>query len=103
MSWGAIGVMAAAAFVLRLSFIWLEGRLTLPVLVRRALALLPAAVLPALVVPDVLATNGALDLSPLTNPRIPAAVVAAVVAGRTGSMVLTILVGMLVFLALAAL
>ncbi|HEX6989761.1 MAG TPA: AzlD domain-containing protein [Bacillota bacterium] len=94
MSWGAIAVMAAAAFVLRLSFIGLEGRMSLPPLVRRALALLPAALLPALVLPAVAAPHGALDLSPLSNPRIGAALLAAVIARRTGSMVATIAVGM---------
>lgn len=102
MTWGAMMVMAAAALLLRYSFIGLEGRLTLPPLVRRALDLLPAAVLPALVIPGVLAPGGSLDLSPLTNLRIPAAAAAALVAWRTGSMVLTIVVGMAVFVALAA-
>lgn len=100
MSWGAMAVMGAAVLILRVSFIWLEERLSLPPLVRRALNLLPAAVLPALVVPGVVAGDGALDLSPLANPRIPAAIAAAFVAWRTGSMIVTIVVGVAVFLVL---
>ncbi|MFS8571297.1 MAG: AzlD domain-containing protein [Thermaerobacter sp.] len=103
LGWAAMAVMAAASLLLRYSFIALEGRLSLPPLARRALSLLPAAVLPALVVPGVLAAGGALDLSPLTNPRIPAAAAAALAARRTGSMLVTLVVGMGVLLLLEAL
>ena len=95
MTWAGILVMALVTFLLRLSFIGLEGRLQLPPLARRALRLVPAAVLPALVVPAVLLPAGTLDVSP-GNPRIIAALAGAVVAWRTRSMFATLVAGLAV-------
>ena len=82
-----------AALALRLSFIAVSGRVELPELLRRALRFVPAAVLLSLAAPSLLYVDGALELS-AGNERLLAGALAAVVAWRTGSVLLTIGVGM---------
>jgi len=86
-------VIGAATFLMRLSFIGLAGRYRLPPLVERALRYVPVAVLTALIVPDLLAHGGGLDLG-LSNARLWAGVAAIVVAWRTRNVVATVAVGM---------
>jgi branched-subunit amino acid transport protein len=81
-------------FAMRLSFIYLLARLDVPDIVRRALRFVPAAVLSALVMPELLMPAGHLDLG-FANHRWLAGVVAIIVAWRTRNMLLTILAGML--------
>ena len=92
--WLVVVAVAAGLFGVRLSFIqvfeWAEE---IPGWVERFLRLVPAAVLAALVVPDLVFLDGALALSP-GNDRIPAAAVAAVVAWRTEDILWTLVVGM---------
>ena len=95
----AIGV---ATFLLRLSFISVLGRIEIPDLVRRALRFVPPAVLTAIIFPELLIHEGTLNLS-LSNDRLIAGLLAAVVAWRTKNVVLTILVGMLFLYLLQAL
>lgn len=80
-------------FAIRFSFIYLLGRGSLPVNVRRLLRFVPAAVLSAIISPELLLHSGGLDLT-LQNTRLLAGVVAVVVAWRTKNVLLTILVGM---------
>jgi branched-subunit amino acid transport protein len=80
-------------FGMRLSFIYLLGRVHVPPAVRNALRFVPPAVLSALVVPELLMPSGQLDMS-LSNHRWLAGVVAILVAWRTRSILLTILAGM---------
>ena len=82
-----------AALALRLSFIAVSGRVELPELLRRALRFVPAAVLLSLAAPSLLYVDGALELS-AGNERLLAGALAAVVAWRTGRVLLTIGVGM---------
>ena len=89
----AIGVLT---YLTRLSFISLHNRWEPPALFRRALHFVPVTVLTAIVVPEVLAHGGALNVSPL-NARLVAAVVAIFIAWRTKNTVLTIVIGMAVF------
>jgi branched-subunit amino acid transport protein len=100
--WGTMAAIGALTFLTRLSFVAAWGRFMPPPLLREALRYVPPAVLAAIVVPDVLMPGGALDLSP-ANPRLPAALVAALVAWRTRNALLTILAGALVFVAVRAL
>lgn len=83
----------AITFALRLSFIALAGKVELGALPRRALALLPAAALAALVTPAVFYQQGTLDVS-FGNERLLAGAVAALVAWRTRSALLTVVCGM---------
>jgi len=93
--WGIFIAVGLGTFALRLSFIGLYGRLRVPPLLQRALAYVPASVLAALVLPAVVYPGGQGALV-LANPQIPAAIVAAWVAWKTRSTVLTLAVGMAV-------
>ena len=95
-------VLAIGTFALRLSFIYLFGKVDMPVWLRRALRFVPASVLAALVFPALAYPNGMLDLS-LDNVRLLAGIGGALVAWRTKNVMLTILVGMILFWALQAL
>ena len=80
-------------FATRLSFIVLVGRVETPPLFARALRFVPAAVLSALILPELLVRGGEIRLG-LGNPRFLAGVLAALVAHRTRNVLLTIAVGM---------
>ncbi len=86
-------------FGMRLSFIYLLGRMDIPDRLRRSLRFVPPAVLSALVVPELLMPGGQLDVS-FDNHRWLAGLVAVLVAWRTKSILLTILAGMAALLIL---
>ena len=90
--WWLILGMGAITYALRLLPIALSGRGELPPLMRRGLRMVPAAVLSALIVPDLL-VHDAPTLS-LVNPRLFAGLSAVLVAWRTRNIALTLLVGM---------
>ncbi len=100
--WLTIVGMGVVTYAIRLSLIMLLGRVTLPALLVRALRLVPAAVLSAIIFPELLLPHATLDVSP-ANARLLAGLLAAVVAWRTRSVVLTVAVGMAALWALAAL
>ncbi len=91
--WLTILGMGVITFGLRYSFIALSGRLELPPTLRRALRFVPAAVLSALVLPALIYPSGELFLG-FANDRLVAGLVALVVAWRSKSILLTLLVGM---------
>jgi len=94
MSWlPALAVAGLVTFGIRLSFIALLGKVELPPVLTRALRFVPPAVLSAIIFPEMLVRDGALDLHP-GNARLLAGVVAAFAAWRTRNVVLTIAVGM---------
>lgn len=80
-------------FLTRLSFILLLGRVETPDWLTRALRFVPPAVLSAIVFQEVLIRDGALALA-LDNLRLPAALLAGLIAWRSGNTLLTIAVGM---------
>jgi branched-subunit amino acid transport protein len=82
-------------FLIRLSFIALFGQREIPPLLRRSMRFIPASVLSALVVPQILTHEGAVDIS-VTNPFMIAGIIAGLVAWRTKNVLLTILSGMVV-------
>ena len=86
----AIGL---GTFLLRFLFIYLFGRISMPVWLGRALRFVPAAALAALVFPALTHPTGHLDLS-LNNFRLLAGLGGAIVAWKTRNVLLTILVGM---------
>ncbi|QUP54903.1 AzlD domain-containing protein [Ralstonia syzygii] len=94
---GVLLVSGAATYLIRLSFIALEGRMNLPLWFRSALPYVPAAMLMALIAPDLLVRGGALAVS-VDNPRLVAGIVAIVIARVTRSAMWTIVVGMAVLL-----
>ena len=97
--WPIIIVGGLITFGMRLSFIYILGRMEVPEAVRRALRFVPPAVLSAIMVPELLLPAGRLDLS-MGNPRWLAGLIAILVAWRTKSMLVTILAGMAALLIL---
>lgn len=100
--WLTMIAIGAATFAIRLSFIYLFGRVDIPGQVRLGLRFVPPAVLSAIVFPELLMPGGVFDLS-LGNGRLLAGLLAALVAWRTKNVVLTILIGMAVLYALQVL
>jgi branched-subunit amino acid transport protein len=86
-------------FAMRFSFIYLLGRAALPDPLRRMLRFVPAAVLSALVAPELLLPGGTVDVS-LGNTRLIAGLLAVLVAWWTKNTLITILVGMALLVAL---
>ncbi len=91
--WATLAAIGLVTFAWRLSFVALWQRLAIPEVVERALRYVPAAVLAAIVTPELVAPENSLALS-LGNERLLAGIVAGVVAWRTQNMVATIGVGM---------
>ena len=89
--WAVIVVVGALNYASRLSFIAFFARRAMPPLLARALRFVPAAMLTALVVPMVVAHGGTTDFG---DPRVPATLVAAVVAFFTRSTLWTLVAGM---------
>ncbi|MEX2536035.1 MAG: AzlD domain-containing protein [Trueperaceae bacterium] len=91
--WLTIAAMALLSYALRVSFLLLHERLGFPPVVRRALRYVPYAVLAALLLPAVFA--GGEEAFAIELPRIGAALLGALIALRTGSVILTLSLGML--------
>lgn len=91
--WGMFLAVGIGTFIMRLSFVELYGRWRIPTLLSRALVYVPASVLASLVLPAVVYPGGEARLV-LENPQIPAAIIAAWVAWKTRSTVLTLVAGM---------
>jgi branched-subunit amino acid transport protein len=86
---------------MRASFLVAADRVArVPPKVQRLLRQIPPAALAALVVPALVRPDGAVDL---LHPRFAAGAVAALVAWRTRSAALTLVVGMAALVALEAL
>lgn len=99
--WLVVLAAAAGTYALRVSFIALFGRLDdVPPRVERVLSYVPPAVLAALVLPELVLSDGALAVS-LGNDRLLAGAIAAGVAWRTEDMLATVAVGMGVLYALS--
>lgn len=92
----AIGLLT---YLTRLSFILLFQHWQPSQIVQSALRYVPVAVLSAIIVPELVVVDDVLDLSP-GNARLIAGVIAILVAWYSKSAVLTIIVGMAVFLVL---
>lgn len=99
--WLFFVLLAAGTFALRLSFIYLFGKVEMPGWLRRALRFVPASVLAALVFPALAYPNGVLDLS-LENVRLLAGIGGALVAWKTRNVLWTIAVGMVLLWVLQA-
>lgn len=98
--WLALVLSGAGTYAMRASFLAFAHRLTqVPPVAARLLRQIPPAALAAIVVPALVRPEGHLDLA---QPRLAAGVVAAVVAWRTRSVALTLVVGMAVLVALEA-
>jgi branched-subunit amino acid transport protein len=98
-TWLIIVLGGLLTFGMRLSFIYFFGRVEIPAAVRRSLRFVPAAVLSALILPELLLPLGRVDFSP-GNHRWLAGLIAILVAWRTRNTLLTILAGMVALLVL---
>lgn len=90
--WLIIG-MAVGTFAWRYSFFLLYDHIRITDFQKRALRLVPPAVLSALLLPAILRSNGGLDFS-LGNPRLLAAALSVIIAYKTKNVLATIIVGM---------
>ncbi len=96
--WLLIFGMAVVTFAVRYPVMLLVGKLPLPERLFQALRYVPPAVLAAIIVPGMLIPDGqTIDASP-TNSYLVAGIVSAIVAWRTGNLLLTIVLGMGFFL-----
>ncbi|MDX1621359.1 MAG: AzlD domain-containing protein [Nitriliruptorales bacterium] len=98
-TWIVITVIGVGTWALRASLILLFRDAAVPPLLERAFRYVGPAVLAALSVPGLLAPGGTLDL---TSLRIPAGIVAGVVAWRTESLLFTLIAGLALFFGLEA-
>jgi len=89
--WIVILAVGAINYASRLSFIAFFARRSMPPLLARALRYVPPAMLMALIVPMVVTPVPGIEA---TDPRIPAALVAGVVAWWTRSQLKTMFAGM---------
>jgi branched-subunit amino acid transport protein len=87
----AIGV---GTYLMRLSFIGILGTKAVPVWAEAPLRYVAPAVFAALVFPAVLLPDGTLEVTPSANPRLLAAVLAALAAWLTKSVGAAIVVGL---------
>lgn len=92
--WLVIIIAGVLTYGTRLSFIFLYGKLNMPETLQRTLKFVPPAVFTAIFLPELLITDGILNITP-GNGRLIAGSLAIVVAWRTRNVILTIIVGML--------
>jgi branched-subunit amino acid transport protein len=97
--WLLIIAAGLVTFALRVSFIVLWERITVPSWLQRALRFVPVAVLSAIIWPELLVHDGSLPVSPY-NLRLLAGLLAAVVAWRTRNVFVTIGVGLVTLIVL---
>ena len=100
--WLLFIALALGTFLLRLSFIYLFGKVDMPAWMGRPLRFVPASVLAALVFPALTHPGGVLDLS-LGNIHLLAGLGGAIVAWKTRNVLWTVAVGMTLFWILQAL
>ncbi len=93
--WLTLFLAGLVTYATRLSFILFWGRFSIPDWLQRALRFVPPAVLTAIIFPELIVRQGAIDLT-FTNTRLIAGIVAGLVGWRTRNILWTILAGMLV-------
>jgi branched-subunit amino acid transport protein len=100
-TWIAIVAAGIGTFAMRASFLAFAHRLSeVPPAVQRVLRQIPPAALASIVVPDFVRPEGHLDI---WQPHLAAGLLATVVAWKTRSIALTLLVGMAALMILNAL
>jgi branched-subunit amino acid transport protein len=97
--WVVFLLVGFLTYAIRLSFVLVQGRVTMPSWIQRALRFVPIAVLSALIAPELFNPGGTLDVS-LGNARLLAGLLAIGVAWRTKRVGFTIGAGMAALLAL---
>ncbi len=100
--WLVILAGGVGTYLTRLSFIGLVPQERLPRIFRRGLRFIPSAVLAAILLPEILIPVEAVELS-LSNHRLLAGILAAIVAWRLRNTWLTISIGMVTLWLLSSL
>ena len=90
--WLTMILCGLMTFIIRLSFIATEGKVTFPPGFRRLLPFVPVATLTALVIPELLMPQGTLWLA-WDNARLMAGLAAIVIAATTRSVLWTLVGG----------
>ena len=90
--WILILFAGLITFAIRISFIAMINRFSLPGWLQQALRYVPAAILSAMIFVEALSRDGKVNLS-FQNDRLLAALLAGLVAWFTGNSVLTIFAG----------
>jgi branched-subunit amino acid transport protein len=91
--WLVMILAGLVTFATRLSFIYILDRMHVPGWFQRGLHFVPAAVLSAIILPELVTRGSGLDLS-WRNPQLFAGVLAILVAWRSKNVILTIVAGM---------
>lgn len=91
--WLTLVLIGLITFAYRFAFIFALERLRLPNWIGQVLRFVPVAALTAIIVPELLVRNGAVQVT-WQNERLVAGVVAIVIAWRTQNVLLTIVLGM---------
>ena len=91
MIWLAIFISGLAVFLTRFSFIGILNRRDISPAMKSLLGYVSTAVLTAIVATETFITNHEIDM---TNPKIPALVIAGIAAVLSRSVVITIAVGL---------
>jgi len=97
--WIVIILAGIYTFLIRYSFIALVDRIDLPVWLSSSLKYVPPSVLMVIAVQSLVYPDGTFDIS-LGNVRLLAGIIAALVAWKTRSVMITILIGMAVLVGL---
>ena len=95
-----IAGMALVTFLIRYPTMVLVGKIPLPDRVFRALRYVPPAVLAAIIVPALFMPDGESISFSLGNSYLVAGILAALIAWRSKNLLLTIVLGMAIFLGL---
>jgi len=85
--------MGLITYAIRVSLFMLPPGVALPPWLLRALRYVPAAVLSAIIAPELALPGGALDLT-VGNERLVAGLLAILIAWRTRNVLLTVAIGM---------
>jgi branched-subunit amino acid transport protein len=89
--------MALVTFLIRYPMLAIVGRIELPAVLMRALRFVPVAVLTAITIPAMLMPQGTIDLN-LNNAYLYVGIISGLIAWRTKNLLLTIVLGMAIFL-----
>ncbi len=89
--------MALVTFLIRYPMLAIVGRIELPTILIRALRYVPVAVLTAIAFPAMLLPQGEIDVN-FNNAYLYAGIIAGLIAWRTKNLLLTIVLGMAIFL-----
>ena len=89
--------MAAVTFGLRYPVLALVSRIQLPESILSALKFVPPALLSAIILPEIFIPDGSFQID-LRNSELVASMFAVLIARRTKNLMLTIILGIMVFL-----